>query len=298
MKKSVFMTAVILILAVLSGCAGNPGVTTSADTQINVTTAEQISDTETEYVTETEPTKINLKETDAQLDVWYNHAFNKTATNKNPAGIRSAGTEDYTVYMAKNEYENAQLWLYAPAGINGISVELSGINDGYGNSLQTDIYRVYSVPYSDGRNYPDIMVPMNEKIDTIDIEKKNSQVIIVRIRTEKETKPGDYSGDLIVKQYGEPVRVCPLYCHVWDFEIPDTPSSKSAMGIWDHIKNYANGTDYKELYKSYYDFVIDYRISPYYLPYDVTESQADAYMSDPRVTSFIVPQTNAVYNKL
>jgi hypothetical protein len=142
------------------------------------------------------------------------------------------------------------------------------------------------------------MVPINEKIDTIDIKKKNSQVIIVRIRTEKETKPGDYSGDLIVKQYGEPVRVCPLNCHVWDFEIPDTPNSKSAMGIWDQIKNYANDTDYKELYKSYYDFVIDYRISPYYLPYDITDSQADAYMSDPRVTSFIVPQTNAVYNKL
>lgn len=298
MKKSVILTAVILIPALLFGCAGVPDVTTSVDTQINVTTAEQTFDTETEYVTETESAKINLKETDAQLDVWYNHAFNKAATNKDPAKIRSAGTEDYTVYMAKNEYENAQLCLYAPAGINGISVELSGISDKYGNSLQTDIFRVYSVPYSDGREYPDIMVPMNEKIDTIDIKKKNSQVIIVRIRTEKETKPGDYSGDLTVKQYGEPVRVCPLYCHVWNFEIPDTPNSKSAMGIWDQIKNYGNGTDYKELYKSYYDFVIDYRISPYYLPYDVTESQADAYMSDPRVTSFIVPQTNTVYNKL
>ena len=298
MKKSVILTAVILFLAALAGCAGVPAVTAPADTSFNGTTAEQTSDTETEYVTETEPAKIILKETDAQLDVWYNHAFNKTAANVKPTELRSAGTEDYTVYMAKNEYENAQLCLYAPAGIKGISVELSGIDDRYGNSLQTDIFRVYSVSYSDGRDYPDIMVPMNEKIDTIDIKKKNSQVIIVRIRTEKDTKPGDYSGDLTVKQYGEPVRVCPLNCHVWNFEIPDTPSSKSAMGIWDQIKNYGNDTDYNELYKSYYDFVIDYRISPYYLPYDVTDSQADAYMSDPRVTSFIVPQTNAVYNKL
>ena len=296
MKKSVILTAVILILATLAGCAGEGTVTTSADTSFSDTTAEQTVDTE--HVTETEPTQIDLKETDARLDVWYNHAFNKTATNIKPTAILDAGTEDYTVYMAKNEYENAQLYMYAPAGIKGISVEPSGLVDRYGNSLQTDVFRVYSVPYMDSHSYPDIMVPMNEKIETIDIKQKNSQVIIVRIRTEKDTKPGDYSGDLIVKQYGEPVRVCPLNCHVWDFEIPDTPNSKSAMGIWDHIKNYANVTDYKKLYKSYYDFVIDYRISPYYLPYDVTESQADAYMSDPRVTSFIVPQTNSVYNKL
>lgn len=298
MKKSVILTAIILILTAFAGCTGEAAVTTPADTSFIGTTAEQASDTETEYVTETEPTQTELKNTDARLDVWYNHAFNKTPTSIKPADIQNAGTEDYTVYMAKNEYENAQLYMYAPAGINGLSVELSGISDRYGNSLKTDIFRVYSVPYSDGREYPDIMVPMNEKIDTIDIKRKNSQVIIVRIRTEKDTKPGDYSGNLTVKQYGEPVRVCPLNCHVWDFEIPDTPNSKSATGIWDHIKNYGKNTNYKVLYKSYYDFVIDYRISPYYLPYDVTGSQADAYMSDPRVTSFIVPQTSSVYNKL
>ncbi|MBR6921930.1 MAG: hypothetical protein IKH51_07020 [Clostridia bacterium] len=172
MKKSVILTALILIPALLSGCAGSTDATTSADTQINGTTAELTLDTETEYVTETESTQIDLKETDAYLEVWYNHAFNKSPTNIKPNELRSAGTEDYTVYMAKNEYENAQLWLYAPAGIEGISVELSGINDRDGNSLQTDIYRVYSVPYSNGRDYPDIMVPINEKIDTIDIKRK------------------------------------------------------------------------------------------------------------------------------
>ena len=292
MKKSVILTAVILILASLAGCSGETAVTASDSTPSIVTTSGQTFDTETE------PEQPDLKETDARLDVWYNHAFIKTPTNYKPTGIRSEGTENYTVYMAKNEYENAQLYMYAPAGIKGISVELSGISDKYGNSLKTDVYRVYSVPYSDGYNYPDIMVPMNEKIETMDIKQKNSQVIIVRIRTEKDTTPGDYSGDLIVKQYGEPVRICPLSCHVWDFEIPDKPNSKSAMGIWDHIKNYGGDTDYTELYKSYYDFVIDYRISPYYLPYDVTDSRADAYMSDPRVTSFIAPQTSAAYEKL
>ena len=61
MKKSVILTAVILISAVLSGCAGSPDVTTSADTPFCATTAEEIFDTETEYVTETQPTKIDLK---------------------------------------------------------------------------------------------------------------------------------------------------------------------------------------------------------------------------------------------
>ena len=51
MKKSVILTALILIPAILSGCAGDPDVTTSADTQINGTTAELTLDTETEYVT-------------------------------------------------------------------------------------------------------------------------------------------------------------------------------------------------------------------------------------------------------
>ena len=136
--------ASLMLSSYLTACTtgGGNNVNTSADAPFYATTAEQIFDTETECVTEMQPTKIDLKETDAQLDVWYNHSFNKTPTNKNPTEIRSAGTEDYTVYMAKNEYENAQLYLYAPAGIKGISVELSGMNDRYGNSLPTDIYRV------------------------------------------------------------------------------------------------------------------------------------------------------------
>ena len=176
MKKSVILTAVILILAALAGCAGETAVTTPADASSDGITAEQ---------TGTDPTQIDLKETDARLDVWYNHAFNKTPTLIKPTVTLNEGTEDYTVYMAKNEYENAQLYMYAPAGIKGISVELSDINDRYGNSLKTDVFRVYSVPYTDGNNYPDIMVPMNEKIETIDIKQKNAQVIIVRIRTER-----------------------------------------------------------------------------------------------------------------
>ncbi|MFA6949018.1 MAG: DUF4091 domain-containing protein, partial [Eubacteriales bacterium] len=41
--------------------------------------------------------------------------------------------------------------------------------------------------------------------------------------------------------------------------------------------------------RRYYDFLLDHRISAYNLPYDILDERCDAYLSDPRVTSFVIP---------
>lgn len=60
----------------------------------------------------------------------------------------------------------------------------------------------------------------------------------------------------------------------------------SRYNIYNGHRQYASDED--ELYIAYYDYMIENRVSPYYLPCSVLDDRADAYMSNPRVTSFMI----------
>ena len=49
----------------------------------------------------------------------------------------------------------------------------------------------------------------------------------------------------------------------------------------------SNTATVEERYKNYYDFFIENRMNPTLLPYDICSDEADAYLNDPRVNSFI-----------
>ena len=50
-----------------------------------------------------------------------------------------------------------------------------------------------------------------------------------------------------------------------------------------------NSAEAAELYEKYYEYLLSRGVSAYYIPADILSPEADAYMSDPRVTSFCVP---------
>ncbi len=89
--------------------------------------------------------------------------------------------------------------------------------------------------------------------------------------------------------------------------MPDKPSCITAFGLYKNelsTRFGVSGEELNELYKKYYDYLLEHKISAYNLPYDILDERVDIYLSDPRVTTFLVSSTatpdklTAYYKKL
>ena len=68
------------------------------------------------------------------------------------------------------------------------------------------------------------------------------------------------------------------------------------MSPWVIANSYAqkgmNDYSAEDLYKLYYDFMLENRISCYNLPYSLWDSRVTEYLDNPRVTSFSIKESN------
>ena len=66
------------------------------------------------------------------------------------------------------------------------------------------------------------------------------------------------------------------------------------LGDWDIVSSYWNrdmrDVEYWDLYKIYYDFLLENRLCAYRLPYRLDDSRVIDYLNNPRVTSFVINQ--------
>lgn len=301
MKKLISLLLILAsFAAVLPGCVSSQVGTTDTEKETEQTTAaiETTTEETTQMITTNEI--ITAPDEDESLNVWYAHSISKTDPEK-PA---DTGMRSYTVYMAKAEVEDAQIVISSENAKSGLSVVCTPLSNGNGYEIDTEIYREYYIKCGK-KYYPDPIAPMNETTKTFDVEAGKSQAMFIRMKTAKDTPAGDYEGVVSVREGEKTVKQLRLFAHVWDIELPEvlTGAAVSGMGSGDiyrfHDNN--NGTDY---YKKYYDFLLDYHVNAYELPYDVLDERADAYMSDPRVKFFRLPYIGddgkmvAWYNKL
>ena len=78
---------------------------------------------------------ITAPDEDESLGVWYVHSFTKTDPDKpTDTGMRS-----YTVYMAKNEAENAQIVLSSENAKTGLSVSCTPLRNKNGDEIAAEI---------------------------------------------------------------------------------------------------------------------------------------------------------------
>ena len=72
-----------------------------------------------------DPADSYVKETaeyeDSTLSLWFEHSFKKVLTED----ITPSGMDTYSVYMAKNEIENAQFVLYSDTDKTGMKASVS-----------------------------------------------------------------------------------------------------------------------------------------------------------------------------
>lgn len=136
---------------------------------------------------------------------------------------------------------------------------------------------------------PDPLSPMT----AIDVPANTAQPLFVELEVPENAKPGVLTGNIEIHTSNE-VSFIPLELTVHDFELPLTPSLRTAFGM--DGKNVATfeGVEvgspaHERLLNMYYELLLSHRISPYNIPVDLMTPEAEKYLDDPRMTSFTIP---------
>ena len=221
------------------------------------------------------------------------------------------GTKDYVARMAKNEIEDVQLLITSDEHRSGLTVEVGALTNASGTELAYEFLVGY---YYDsaifrqaagGDASPDNTVydfftdPLPEyRGEAFDIGADNSKSFVMRVNSDADTEAGLYKAVAVLRDAdAREIKKMEFRVYVWDFALPETPASATAFhlsyptilsdqGDLNYINNVMTDDDRLALYERWYEYLLDQRISAYYLPADIQSPEADKWMSDPRVTSF------------
>lgn len=202
--------------------------------------------------------------------------------------------------LSRNEIESCQIMLASDTGHKGLRISYTPFGNGIGDTIETEMTMHHYVSTESVSNpntkvqYPDALIPLAQ----FDINEDYSQGFLLKIKPDKEAKPGLYMSKVTVRDNsGKVVKVAQVYANVWDLTLPDETSCATAFGLsWYGVyttHQQFDGDD-GELYSNYYDYMLENRICAYHLPYEFSDPRFEDYMNDPRVSAFCVDgcQTN------
>ena len=212
-----------------------------------------------------------------------------------------AKNKNYTMYLAKNELENCQIAVRFRSDRKAY-IEMTEFRDENGNVLESELFKELYVETSTeviNTKYPDAIESVGHKDYDFYANRESNYVYLINVRSDKDTPSGKYTATIKMgcteKEGDEKWNISTeVSAYVWNFTLPDTPSCETAMGLGKGDIAKAHGVSSKSaeaqtLYEKYYEFLVDHKVSPYSIPVDILSDEADKYMSDPRVTSFMIP---------
>lgn len=264
-------------------------------------------------------TPENAEHEDASLSYWFANTYNRTPQNDNT----STGKLSYQILLAKNEIEGCQFILGTEKDVEGLKVYVSNFTNESGDALTTELFWGYyfnvegqrviealpPVTYTpeegmlnwvNGGNSTGEQLPLLQKYDGFDIKAGENQTFVVKVKTAIDAKPGEYSAVIrVVDKDGNEVKKATVFAYVWDFVLPEQTSCKTLMslGSFDIYYSYKdwggdlrNGAG-KNLYTSYYDYLLENRVCAYDLPFDNEDGTFSdpgfiEYLDNPRVVAF------------
>jgi hypothetical protein len=195
------------------------------------------------------------------------------------------------IYMAKNEKEGFQYLLTSNEDYSDLICKMSDLTDGKGHSLSAKVFCAHYTNISNkGRSFgkfgwfPDALV--EQKHSGFSLKAGQSQTLYIQYTTDINTEPGVYTGKLSILNNESVLLQGDVTVTVWNICYSEETACVTAFGN-DAWTIWCEAFDGKEHLKEYYDFMLENRISSYYLPYDFSDDKADAYMDNPRVTSFL-----------
>ncbi|MBE6585739.1 MAG: DUF4091 domain-containing protein [Ruminococcaceae bacterium] len=234
--------------------------------------------------------KLNAPDEDASVSMWFDHMSQKVYQND----TTSSGKHTYVISMAGNSIENCQVFL-APETDRSFNVTLSEFTDGKSHTLRSEIYREHYVNVN-GNMIPDALPPIQ---GAVDVKGGNSQGFAIKVWAEMNQPAGLYTATLDIKDAstGKHIKTAKVYVNVWDFSLSEETALKTAinMSSWPVLVKYQNAgmteISGEEIYKIYFDFMLENRMSCYTLPYSLGDPRLEPYLDNPRLTSFVINKT-------
>ena len=231
--------------------------------------------------------KLNAPDEDASVGLWFDHMTEKLYQND----VTAKDLYTYVIHMAGNSIENCQFFL-APKADRSFTITLSDFTDGRGNTLKAKLLREHYVNVN-GQMLPDALPPVD---GAVEVKGGKSQGFVVKVWAETNQPAGLYSATLNVTDAatGKVVKTATVYVNVYGFSLSDETALRTAIGMgdWPIVASYQNkgmtDVEYWDLYKIYYDFLLENRLCAYRLPYRLDDSRATEYLNNPRVNSFVI----------
>lgn len=225
----------------------------------------------------------------------------------------------YSVAAARNEFESFQLVFsnHSSTPIEEMTVECSEVSflgGGGKGGLSSDLYWEHYVFVSKPSGnalatpmwYPDALIPLRV-LPTRTLQANETVVLWITIQVPEQSPPGVYRGRVRVTYTGNPSGLSlPFAVHVKDCSIPVTRHFHATGALYYHIVlDYYNkhfrkdkpplqpySPEWGEVKKRLYDFLLDYRFTPYDLPVAPDSPEGQRYLEDPRVNCFRLPWIN------
>ena len=230
-------------------------------------------------------THVDAPFEDSSISLFFDYASEK----RSPDMTDNTGMEAFSVYMAKNEIEDAQFVLVSDENKEGMTASLSGFVNGNGDTLEADIYIELYHDCGDSGMVPDAIPPLSAH-GPFDLIAGKSQSFLVKITSEESSACGWYSSDLTVFDgAGNAVKQTKIFVYVWDFALSEETACATSVGLAPSYLNNScagDGLDSATRYKNYYDYLLENRVCAMYLPYELHEQGALEYLDNPRVTSY------------
>lgn len=218
-----------------------------------------------------------------EVAAWAFHSYNKTVVNKRPQGYLKTS---YTVYLAKGETEGCQVAVYV-SNMELEDVTFCQTSENYEN-IEPSIYEMSRTHKISAKQYTDALVPYNgEKLTA---KKRVTLPFMVEFKTNENTESGEYEYTYELRdKKGKALAVFNITVHVWDITLPKEKTFATAAGLTHEGIYYGGGA-----YVGWYNILLEHNICAYDIPFSILSDAADAYLSDPRVTSFRIPTPESI----
>lgn len=181
--------------------------------------------------------------------------------------------------VAKGEYESMQLILTPEQDVSSYDLTPNALTNAAGDVLTPDMFTIYKQLYINvvnktGTNkaypagyIPDALVPMHYIAEAGEnrIDAGKNQGLWITVRTQTDTPSGVYTGAFDFTADGTEYEI-PVSVTVYNFAISQQTHAKTCFMLNQEllINGELDNTD--EMYRSYYEEMLSYRISPLYVP--------------------------------
>lgn len=202
-----------------------------------------------------------------------------------------------SIKAARNEREAFQIVIRSGrCPLEGVRVVAHDLESAKGRISGSDVsvylpYYVYLPKL--GTEYPDPLPPYREPFE---VKPGRTQPVWVEVRVPKDAVPGDYHARIDIAPTNADSTVVEYTLHVYSFELPTESLLDTAFGLYDGDIAQEHGVERgskedKDLHKKYYELLLDRGVSTYNIPADLFSDEGAKYLTDPRMTSFVVPYT-------